>query len=74
VTDACGAPTSNREIRVWWSADKMQTWQSKTALNATGLNYTLWNTSVDRAKVNGTELFVMAFETDDPRTPGGWNT
>jgi hypothetical protein len=74
TTDACGAPTSNREVRVWWSTDRMQTWQSATALNATGLNYTLWNTSVDRAKLNGTELFVMAFETDDKRTPGGWNT
>jgi hypothetical protein len=72
--DACGAPTSNREVRVWWSTDKMQTWQHATALNATGLNYTLWNTSVDRAKINGTDLFVMAFETDDKRTPGGWNT
>ena len=74
TNDACGAAGSNREIRVWWSTDKMQTWQSKTALNAMGLNFTLWNTSVDRAKINGTELFVMAFETDDKRTPGGWNT
>ena len=48
--DSCGAATSNREIRVFWSSDNMQTWQSRTALNATGVlkDETLWNTSVDR--------------------------
>ena len=29
---------------------------------------------MDRAKINGTSMFVMAFETDDHRPPGGWNT
>ena len=43
--DNCGAPGSNLEVRVWWSTDKMQTWQSSIALNATGKPYTLWNTS-----------------------------
>ena len=72
--DACGAPTSNRHIRVWWSTDKMQTWQSAVAISVDGKKFTLWNTSVDRCKINGTAMFVMAFETDDPATPGGWNT
>jgi hypothetical protein len=74
--DSCGAATSNHEIRVFWSSDDMQTWQSQTALNTTGVleGETAWNTSADRGVVNGTECFIMAFENQDPKTPGGWNT
>lgn len=74
TTDNCGAPTSNQEIRVFWSTDKMQTWQSRTVIDARGKKYTLWNTSVTKAKINGTDCFIMAFEVRDAETPGGWNT
>ena len=52
----------------------MQTWQSRTAVDATGKKYTLWNTSVNKGKLNGKDVFVMAFEVRDAETPGGWNT
>eukprot|EP01050_Picozoa_sp_SAG11_P003269 SAG11_NODE_181_length_13239_cov_10.587139_4_plen_977_part_00 len=58
--DNCGAPGSNLEVRVWWSTDKMQTWQSSIALNATGKPYTLWNTSGESLTRTLLDLFANA--------------
>ena len=51
------------------SAGTLRGWRQATALDAAdGWNHehntTLWNTSVDRGEVNGTTMWVMAFETD----------
>jgi hypothetical protein len=69
TNDRCGAAGSNNEIRVWWSIDGMKSWQSQVALTGSEL----WNQSVDKGKLEGVEVFVMAIET---RAGGStqWNT
>jgi hypothetical protein len=55
-------------VKVFWSTDKMQTWQEKVALTFDDVGTTLWNTSVDQAYINGIMTFVMAVEIP------AWNT
>ena len=34
----------------------------------------VFNTSVDKGKLGGKDVYVMAYEKSSPTTPGGWNT
>jgi hypothetical protein len=57
------------EVNVYSSlSTDMKTWAKHTAISTEQarniIKSTLWNTSVERGKVNGTEMYVMAFETD----------
>lgn len=51
------------------SASTLAGWTPTTAFDATDArnrkhNTTLWNTSVEKVKVNGKTLYVMSFDTD----------
>ena len=68
-------------ITVFWSSDGMKTWRNKTAIDfskdtkAPGRSKrVVFNTSVGKGKLNGTDVFVLAYEWSRPGTPGGWNT
>lgn len=57
------------EVNVYSSkSTDMKTWEKSTAITTEQaqkvIKSTIWNTSVDNGKVNGTDMFVMAFETD----------
>lgn len=67
-------------IRVFASSDHMHTWQNKTAIDfsteksPSRKKRVVFNTSVGKGKLNGTTVYVMAYEWSRPGTPGGWNT
>jgi hypothetical protein len=57
------------EVNVYSSkSSDMKTWKKSTAITTAQaqkvIKSTLWNTSVDKGKVNSTDMYVMAFETD----------
>ena len=57
----------------------MQSWENATAIDfsqqqGTRKKRVVFNTSVGKGKLNGTVVYVMAYEWSRPGTPGGWNT
>lgn len=68
-------------ITVFWSTDGMKTWNNKTAIDFSKddkvpgrSKRVVFNTSVGKGKINGTEVYILAYEWSRPGTPGGWNT
>eukprot|EP01043_Picozoa_sp_COSAG02_P063022 COSAG02_NODE_8830_length_2429_cov_1.829614_2_plen_539_part_00 len=68
-------------ISVFWSSDGMKTWDNKTAIDFSKdtkvpgrSRRVVFNTSVGKGKLNGTDVYVLAYEWSRPGTPGGWNT
>jgi hypothetical protein len=77
---AVPAALPGQVISMFSSADSMQTWQTKTAIDfskeasPSRKKRVVFNTSVGKGVVNGTVAWVMAYEHSVPSTPGGWNT
>ena len=76
-----GTPADGQVISVFWSTDGMKTWLNKTAIDFSEdtkvpgrSKRVVFNTSVGKGKLNGTDVYVMAYEWSRPGTPGGWNT
>lgn len=61
-------------VDVFWSSDNMQTWKSKQAVDFGSQGKHVFNTSVEKGKLGGKDIYLMAFEMSSPTTPGGWNT
>lgn len=75
--------SNNTFVSHFWSRDLVR-WEQSVVLdftqipnwrpgNASG-DKMVWNTSVDKGKLNGKPIWVMAFEWSDPTPRVGWNT
>ena len=75
--------SNNTFVSHFWSLDLVH-WEQEVVLdfakipnwrpgNASGEKM-VWNTSVDKGKLNGKQVWVMAFEWSDPTPKVGWNT
>lgn len=78
---AAPAPAPGQVISVFWSTDGMHTWYNKTAIDFSKdtkvpgrSKRVVFNTSVGKGKLNGTVVYIMAYEWSRAGTPGGWNT
>lgn len=83
LNDASGpaAAADGQVITVFWSTDSLKTWNNKTAIDFSTdgkvpgrSKRVVFNTSVGKGIINGTEVYILAYEWSRPGTPGGWNT
>lgn len=66
--------SGGNSVVVFWSIDGMKTWQNKTAIDFAKRKKKVYNTSVDKGKLKGKDVWVMSYETAIAGTPGMWNT
>lgn len=78
AADATGGAAPGQIISMFKSTDMMQTWQTKTIIDfsqqqqGSRKKRVVFNTSVGKGKLNGTDVWVLAYEWSRP--PAGWNT
>lgn len=74
-----GSSQDGQVITAFWTTGDMETWYNLTVIDFSKdtkgrSKRTVFNTSVGKGLLNGTQVYVMAYEWSRPGTPGGWNT